>query len=144
MMPAMKDKNAFMGMRDAPTDAEVAAVLGPATKLWDALIALLARHHGVVDQEWKSVSPKYGWSLRLKQQKRTIAYLSPCTDSFIVSIVLGDRAVQAARGKKLPRRILKALKGAPRYAEGTGVRMLVKKLGDIGAVEKLIAAKLGN
>jgi hypothetical protein len=32
--------------------------------------------YGCSGREWKSYSPKYGWTLRLKQKKRTILYLS--------------------------------------------------------------------
>jgi hypothetical protein len=99
---------------------------------------------GVVEQEWKSSSPKYGWSLLLKLKKRTIVYLSPCAGCFRASFVLGDRAVAAARQSDLAKSTLKLLDKAPHYAEGTGLRLMVKDPKDLTAIRKLALIKLAN
>jgi hypothetical protein len=99
---------------------------------------------GVADQEWKSVSPKYGWSLRLKLKKRTIVYLGPCDGCFRVAFALGDKAMAAARQSDLSKSVLKILDEATRYAEGTGVRLMVKGTKDLAAVRKLALVKLAN
>ena len=99
---------------------------------------------GVAEQEWKSSSPKYGWSLRLKLKKRTIVYLGPCDGCFRVAFVLGNRAVAAARQSGLPKPVLKLLDEAPRYAEGTGLRLMVKGPKDLAAIRKLALVKLAN
>jgi hypothetical protein len=136
--------NAFINQPDQPTNDELTAALGPTKALWDQLIADLAAECNAGIQEWKSYSPKYGWSLRLKHKKRTIVYLAPYRGCFGVAFILGDRAVQAARQSKLPRRVLTIIDDAPRYPEGTGVRLEVKKSGDIAAVKKLAAIKMEN
>jgi hypothetical protein len=82
--------------------------------------------------------------LRLKLKKRTIVYLSPCNDCFRVAFILGDRAVAAARRSDLSKSALKLLDEAPRYAEGTGVRLLVKGTKDLATVRKLAVVKLTN
>jgi hypothetical protein len=136
--------NAFINKPDKPTDDELTAALGPAKALWDQLIADLAEECDAGIQEWKSYSPKYGWSLRLKHKKRTIVYLAPYRGCFGVAFILGDRAVQAARQSKLPRRVLTIIDEAPRYPEGTGVRLEVKGSKDIAIVKKLAMIKLDN
>jgi hypothetical protein len=136
--------NAFIGKADKPTEAELTAALGPAKTLWDKLITDLADENGVDIREWNSYSVKAGWSLRLKLKKRNILYLSPCRDSFFVSFALGDKAVQAALQSRLPQGVIKIIKEAKRYAEGTGVRMEVKKPRDIDIAKKLAAIKLAN
>jgi hypothetical protein len=136
--------NAFINKRDQPTRQELDAVLGAAGLLWDKLVTDLADDHGIVTQEWKSTSPKYGWSLRLKREKRTIVYLSPSKNCFNASLVLGGRAVEAARRSKLPQAVLKAIDESLRYAEGTGVRLLVKQAREVAIVTKLAAIKLEN
>jgi hypothetical protein len=40
--------------------------------------------------------------------------------------------------------VLKVIHDAPHYAEGTGVRLEVKKPADLGAVRKLAPIKLAN
>jgi hypothetical protein len=97
-----------------------------------------------LDEEWKSISPKYGWSLRLKLKKRTIVQLSPCDRCFRVAFILGDRAVKVTRQSDLPKSTFKIIHDAPHHAEGTGVRLEAKKPGDLGAIRKLALIKLAN
>ncbi|MDR3734210.1 MAG: DUF3788 domain-containing protein [Acidobacteriaceae bacterium] len=136
--------NAFIGQTEKPTPKQIAKALGPAAGLWQQLVTSLAEERGVNVQEWKSSSPKYGWSLLLKQKKRTILYLAPCLNCFRVSFALGDRAVAAARQTKLPASVTQVIEEAPRYGEGTGIRLLVKKPSDLPAILKLAEIKLAN
>jgi hypothetical protein len=139
----MDTPNAFIGKTAPPTQNEIDTALGATADVWNQLLHWFAEQ-GVADQEWKSSSPKYGWSLRLKLKKRTIVYLAPCEGCFRVAFVLGDRAVAAARQSDLSKTTLKLLDEAPRYAEGTGVRLIVKATKDLASVRKLAAIKLAN
>ena len=136
--------NAFINKPEPPSDADVASALGPAKAAWDQFLAGLAGELGVDVHEWKCHSPKWGWSLRVKRKARTIVWLSPCGSGFNVAFILGDKAMQAARQSKLPKRIVEALDAAPKYPEGTGVRLHVKSTRALGALKKLAAIKLAN
>jgi len=118
--------------------------VGASYEAWKHIVDWLAKEQCVTDGEWKSISPKYGWGLRLKLKKRIILYLAPCNGCFRVTIVLGDRAVAAARQSSLSKSVLKLINDAPRYAEGTGVRLIVKGTNDLAAVRKLALVKLAN
>jgi len=135
--------NAFIGHFDAPTPAEVSAVLGLADELWKQLVGWAAEQK-IVDQEWKSSGKKYGWSLRLKVKKRNIVYLAPCSGCFRVSLIFGDKAVAAARQGGLNKATLKLIDEAPHYPEGTGLRLTVKAQRDLAAIRKLALIKLAN
>lgn len=139
----MEHNNAFIGEKKQPTVVQVTDALGPAAHAWQALIDW-AQEQGITGQEWSSVSPKYGWALRLKAKKRNIVYLGPCRDCFRASFVLGARAVEAARASELPEPVLQALNEAPCYAEGTGLRLLVQSADDLPAIRKLVEVKLAN
>jgi hypothetical protein len=132
--------NAFIGRTEHPTDEELSTELGAARALWDELITELA----LPIQEWNSYSPKAGWSLKLKLKKRTILYLAPCRGKFRVAFVLGAKAVEAARQLKLSKAVLKIIDEAPRYPEGTGVRLEIVARKDLAAVKKLAEVKLAN
>ena len=137
--------NAFIGKPGMPTDDDLAAELGRSAKaLWDRLLAGLTEQRHIATQEWHSYSPKAGWSLRLKRDKRTILYLSPCHGCFRASFALGGKAVEAARRSGLPQPVIRIIDGARRYAEGTGVRIEVNGPADIAVVLKLAAIKLEN
>jgi len=136
--------NAFIGKARKPSPEEITKALGPSAEAWTQFVDWLARDQGVALEEWKSISPKYGWSLRLKLKKRTIVHLSPCDGCFRVAFILGDRAVKVARKSDLPEPVLKIIRDAPHYAEGTGVRLEVKKPADLPTLRKLALIKLAN
>lgn len=139
----MDTPNAFIGHSAQPTPAEIASSLGDAAGLWKQIVDWVA-DQGAPEEEWKSISPKYGWSLRMKRKKRTILHLGPCNGCFRVVFILGDRAVAAARKSDLPRNVLEDLEQARRYVEGTGVRLIVRQEKDLAAVRKLVQIKLAN
>jgi hypothetical protein len=139
----MEIPNAFIGKPAQPTAAELATALGSTAETWKQLVDWLAAQ-GAAIQEWKSSSPKNGWSLLLKLKKRTIVYLAPCDGCFRASFVLGDKAVAAARQSDLPKPVLKLLDESPHYAEGTGLRLIVKAAKDLAAIQKLALIKLAN
>lgn len=139
----MDTPNAFIGKTAQPATKEVTTTLGSTAVLWSRLVDWFAEQ-GVTDQEWNSYSPKAGWALRLKVKKRNIVYLAPCAGCFRVAFVLGDRAVAAARQSDLPKSALNPLDEAPRYAEGTGFRLMVKAPKDLAAIRKLVLIKLAS
>ena len=136
--------NSFIGKRSEPSDKELSEALGAARVLWDRLLAELSEQQVSDGYEWNSYSAKAGWSLKVKHGKRTILYLSPCEHSFRASLALGDKAVKAALASGLPAPVLKMIREAKRYAEGTAVRLDVKSAKEIDTVMKLAAAKSGN
>jgi len=139
----METANAFIGKTTRPTEAEVDAALGSTAALWKQLVSWMAEQ-GAAIQEWNSYSPKAGWALRLKVKKRNIVYLGPCAGCFRVSFILGDKAIAAARKDDLSNSTLKILDEAPRYSEGTGVRLMVKAAKDLAEIKKLALIKMAN
>jgi hypothetical protein len=135
--------NAFIGKATTPTKEEVAVALGESNEIWEMLVEWLA-DHGVTEQEWKSFSLKYGWSLRLKLKKRTTIHLSPCTGCFRAAFILSDKAVAAVRKSDVSKEVLRLLNAATRYVEGTGIRLVVKQKKDLAAIRKLAEIKLAN
>ncbi len=136
--------NAFIGKLAKPTEAQLAATLGASKKLWDALVAGLSEELELDGQEWNSYSPKTGWALRLKRKKRNIIYLAPLRGSFRVALILGDKAIKAARQSGLPKPVLKMIAEAKRYPEGTAIRIQVSDEKDIGIIKALAAIKVQN
>ena len=140
----MENPNAFIGKAAKPSADELDSALGPSAMVWDQLVDWLSEEHGVAIQEWKCYSAKFGWSLRLKLKKRTIVYLSPCEGCFRVLFILGDRAVEATKQIDLPADVSAAISQAPKYPEGTGIRLTVSRPSDLIAIRKLVAIKLAH
>jgi hypothetical protein len=137
MAPSALDDKSRM-----PDDSMLTQVLGRSKGLWDTILAHLAEQYPGVQNEWNFPGAKYGWSLRPKHKKRTILYLTPQKEFFLVSFVLGERAVAAAEESSLPAPILETLRNAKRYAEGRGIRLEVRQRDDIEIVKKLIEIKM--
>ena len=126
-------------MTEAPNEAELAGALGGTKSHWDALVAEFS-----TTQEWKRYSQKAPWALRLLRGKRTIIWLGPRDGWFQASIILGDKAIEAAKQGKLSARLLKLIEESPHYPEGTGVRVEVRNSRDLAAVRKLAAIKAAH
>ena len=135
---------AFVGLEMEPTGDALAKALGTAKPLWDRLLTELRAEKTIDAEEWSCYSRKAGWSLKLKHGGRTILYLAPCEHSFRASFALGDKAVKVSLASKLPVNVLKLVREAKRYAEGTAVRIEVRSVKDLEAVKKLAAVKLAN
>jgi len=135
--------NAFVGYAKRPASKELADALGPAKAVWDSLLRRLSEQFEPT-LEWNSYSPKAGWSMKVKQGSRTIFYMVPCSNAFRVAFALGDKAVQVALQSKLPQRVLRMIKEARKYPEGTAVRIEVKNASELPPILTLAAIKLEN
>ena len=136
--------NAFVGRTKAPSDADLAAALGAVKRLWDEIVVGMARELGLTGSEWKSYGVKQGWALQLRRGKRNIVHLAPCEGSVRVLFILGDKAVAAARAARLGATAAKLIDDAPRYPEGTGIRLEVSRERQIPLVRRLARIKLDN
>lgn len=136
--------NAFAGSAKAPTQKELTAKLGRAKSLWEELVASLRRVCVADGAEWGSSSTKAGWSLRVKRKERIIVYLAPSDACFLASFALGDRAMHATRAIEFRSSVMKVLKNAKRYAEGSAVRLEVRTAQDVADVIALAKCKCEN
>jgi uncharacterized protein DUF3788 len=135
--------NAFAGSATQPSDAELSSALGSQRALWDELLEKLSAL-GIDGREWSSYSRKSGWALKAVRKQRVIVYLNPMRGEFRASFALGDRAVEQALASKFPIRVLKVIREARRYAEGTAVRLEVNSHADVAIIVKLAMIKMEN
>jgi len=71
-----------------------------------------------------------------------VLYLIPQAGRFLVGIVLSTKAVAAAQSAGLPAAVLEALAAAPRYAEGTGLRLPVEGESQLPPILTLAGLKM--
>ncbi|MBL8230988.1 MAG: DUF3788 family protein [Bryobacterales bacterium] len=135
-------ENAFLGWPQPPRPADVRQALGKFHDLWQSLVGKLETEFGLTAWEWNSYSPKAGWSMRAKQGKRNILYLVPQTRAFQAVLILGGKAMEAARASKPTKKITAWLDAGQRYPEGTALRADIRTTADVEAVLKLTSFKL--
>lgn len=119
-------------------------MLGRSYRQWEALHEHCSTEFPPLTRNWKFSGPKFGWSLRLVQKKRTVVYLIPAERRFLAGIVLGERALEVARRQSLPTAVIEVIDAAKKYAEGTGFRVSVRTREDRESVEQLLAAKMSR
>jgi hypothetical protein len=136
--------SAFDDKLKTPQPRQLAAMLGSAFVFWNELKAMIENRFGPVSFEWGFTSKTTGWGLRVKSEKRTILYMTPCEGYFLASFALGEKAVKAAHQSDLPTTVLKIIDSAKKYAEGRGVRLKVGSARDVRNVDKLAIIKMAS
>ena len=136
--------SAFDDKSNPPRDCDLAATLGSTFVFWNELKRIIASRFSPLSEEWGFTSKKTGWGLRLKREKRTVLYMTPCEGYFLASFALGEKAVKAAHESDLPVSVLHVIDGAKKYAEGRGVRLEVRSAEDVRNVEKLAVIKMAS
>jgi hypothetical protein len=136
--------SAFDDKSKEPTASALKKTLGRTSSHWDRLVGHLATEFEPLDEMWMFSGANWGWSLRLKQKKRTVLYMTPCKGHFLVGFVLGEKAVKAAHDSTLPDSVLTIIDKAKKYVEGRGVRLEVRNKKDCDNVVNLAAIKMAN
>ena len=124
-----------------PTDDQLRTVLGRAYLPWVKLLALIDERLDSATAVWKFST---GWSVRVLHKDRVIVYLTPQQNQFLASFALGEKAVAAARAAKLSADVLRVIDDAPRYAEGSGVRIPVRNSRQLTTLARLAQIKREN
>jgi Protein of unknown function (DUF3788) len=134
----------FTDKAHPPTDADLADSLGGAAGAWQSLLETVRTRFAPVTATWGCTSKSTGWGLRIQGPSRTILYMAPRDGYFLASFALGERAAAAALEENLAPQILSAIRDAPRYAEGRGVRIEVRALAEIADIVRLAEIKLAH
>jgi len=133
--------SAFPDKAHAPTEEDLRGTLGAAFSAWSKLLTEVSSRIPAIRPLWGFTSKSTGWGLRLRHKERVILYMTPCQGYFLVSFVLGEKAVTRAQAAKLPKVIQSAIESAPRYAEGRGFRIPIKKVAHVAPLAVLAQIK---
>lgn len=92
--------------------------------------------------EWNYASEKFGWSYRIKDNKRVLVYLLPRDKFFKTAFVFGEKALIQIYESDISEAIKSELRAAKKYAEGKGIRIEVKNLAVLEDIQKLVKFKI--
>jgi hypothetical protein len=134
--------SAFDDKGSRPDARALASTLGRSHAHWRAVIDGVRAAYGPVREEWSFAGANYGWSLRLKNAKKAIVYLTPRRGDFLASFALGEKACRAARERDISPQVLAIIDAAPRYVEGRGVRIPVRSAKAVSDVMRIAALKM--
>lgn len=136
------DKSIFTEKNSQPDDHQLKSQLGTTYSLWKSLVEYSFDKYPKAMAEWNFPGEKYGWSFRVKDQKRAIIYLLPRERYFKVAFVFGQKATDAVLQSNVSPLIKSELKVAKVYAEGRGIRVEIRDEAAIKDVKELIDIKL--
>lgn len=125
-----------------PDEAMLTIALGETKTYLDQICSFIETETGHLAREWKHYGQKSGWTLKLFSKKRNLLFVLPGDGVFTLAFVFGARAVDAILKSELPDTIKSELINAQKYAEGRGIRFLIKDKSEIENVLKLIRIKV--
>jgi hypothetical protein len=126
-----------------PTPEMLEQVLGPRYENWQCIIDFVLNHQKNAEEVW-NFGKSFGWSLRIKDPKRVIVYLTPGEKMFIVSLVFSKKATEEALASNISSKLIHIIESAKVYAEGRGFRIGIDSPGYLTDIIKLIEIKLRN
>ena len=134
----------FMDKTKKPDLKDLKEVLGDNFNVWNDIRDFTLKSYPKAIEEWNYPGAKYGWSFRIKDNKRAIIYLLPYQSHFKVAFVYGQKATDQALAGNISMEIKEIIKSAPVYAEGRGFRIEITGKEILKDIQELIAIKLAN
>ncbi len=134
----------FPDKEKKPSEEDLKKALGSTYEWWNIIHAYVFDKYPAAFGEWNCPGKKYGWSYRIKDNKRAIIYLLPRDGYFKAAFVFGNKATQQIIGSDISKEIKSELENAQVYAEGRGIRIDVKDNIILDDIMKLIEIKLAN
>lgn len=126
-----------------PTTEMVKHALSERHSDWQSIIDFVFKNHKAAEVIW-NYSKSFGWSLRIKDAKRVLVYMTPGDRKFLVSLVFGKKATEEAFASDISPILISIIEGAKVYAEGRGFRIEIEGLEMLPDILKLIEIKLRN
>ncbi|MDP1800958.1 MAG: DUF3788 family protein [Bacteroidota bacterium] len=137
-------KSIFTDKNLKPTVEDLKKGLGKTYLIWKDLENFTKTNYPNAICEWSFSSEKFGWSYRIKDNKRVLIYLLPRDKFFKTAFVFGEKALIQIFESDISEVIKSELKNAKKNAEGKGIRIEVKDLSVIGDIQKLVKFKIAN
>jgi len=132
----------FLDKKLRPSEPVLARVLGKSKPLWDEIKADVTARYAPLSEAWGYSGKSHGWSLALKQRKRSIVYLVPKEGAFTCSLAFSEKAAAEAQHRALPTSVKEMIEKARHYPEGRAVRMQVHSAADAAVAKELVCIKV--
>ena len=138
------DISIFTNKAQHPTNKDLVGPLGETYPIWESLRDFILEKYPGGVEEWNYPGKNYGWSFRIKDKKRAIAYFLPREGYFKMAFVFGRKATDQVMNSAVSQEIKMDLQQAKVYAEGRGVKIDVKDESKLEDLKKLVEIKLAN
>jgi hypothetical protein len=137
-------KSIFSDKNEQPASDKLKPALGDTFGIWEQLEDFTRNNYPDAQSGWHFSGEKFGWSYRIKDNKRAIIYLLPRDKFFKIALVFGQKAVDQILGSNISEDIKTELMAAKAYAEGRGIRIEIRDTSNLEDIKKLIHFKIMN
>lgn len=137
-------KSIFTSKNEMPTIDDLKKALGETFEIWKTFEEFTKENYPNANVEWRFSGEKFGWSFRIKDNKRVILYLLPRDQFFKSAFVFGQKATEQILESNISEVIKTELKAAKVYAEGRGIRIDVRDKSNFNDIQELIKIKIMN
>lgn len=137
-------KSIFVDKNIKPTTKDLEHGLGKTFHIWKSFEDFTKNNYPKATSEWNFSGEKFGWSYRIKDNKRVLIYLLPRDKFFKTAFVFGQKAMNQILESGISDAIKTELKAAKPYAEGRGIRIEIKDQSNFEDIQKLIKIKISN
>lgn len=132
----------FLDKQLAPSATSLSSALGKSKAMWDEIRQHVISCYAPTVEGLGYAGKQYGWSLGLKQKKRSVAHLIPGEGKFVCSLAFSEKAVAETRKSKLPADVMKMIADSKRFPEGRAVRLEVNSKRDAAIATELIDIRM--
>lgn len=137
-------KSIFIDKNIKPTNKDLENGLVETFFIWKSFEDFTKENYPDANCEWNYSGEKFGWSYRIKDNKRILIYLLPRDRYFKIAFVFGQKASKQILESDISESIKTELKLAKQYAEGRGIRIEIKDQSNFEDIQKLIKIKISN
>ncbi|CAM4260829.1 DUF3788 family protein [Flavobacterium terrigena] len=137
-------KSIFVYKNIKPTSKDLENGLGETFPIWKSFEDFTKKNYPDATCEWNFSGEKFGWSYRIKDNKRILIYLLPRDKFFKTAFVFGQKATNQIMESDISESIKTELKLAKQHAEGRGIRIEIKDQSNFEDIQKLIKIKISN
>ena len=127
-----------------PGKNDLSRVLADKYVLWNNIKSFVYEKFPAIAEEWNYSGKNYGWGFRLRDKKRVIVYLIPCSGFFKIGLVYGEKATREALNSTVSKEIKSIIENAKVYGEGRGFRIDITNYEILEDIKNLITIKLKN
>lgn len=137
-------KSIFADKNSEPNIQDLKKALGKTFLIWKNIEDFLMTTKPDAMAVWHFSSTKFGWSYRIKDNKRVLLYLLPRDNFFKAAFVFSQKATEQILLSEISEEIKTDLRNAKAYAEGRGIRIEIKDASKTNDIKNLITIKIAH
>lgn len=137
-------KSIFTDKEKIPEEADLKKAIGNSYSSWKVLADFTHQSYAAATESWNFQGEKYGWNFRISDKRRVLIYLLPRDGFFKAAFVFGQKATDEILKSPVSDEIKTELQQAKVYAEGRGIRLIVKNKTMLNDLKKLISIKIAH